>query len=423
MDRRIKELVDLTKKKFGLDNYYLKQHSFYRNVNIFNKTIYTLCMEWFPNHIIEQEDDESNPEGAAVIEINLHTRKFERVIFVMGKTYAKDGITFANLNLNNMINWIEYETGLTYGKQFQLDKQEEGAFRFRECIDGVAVSPSGYIEVNVNQEGDLTLYRVSGQFPSKEMVKEEAYTLTLDMIEHLAKEQLQLVEFPSYDQEKMIPVYAVEEIYVENDGMLTIPFEFITDVRSYLKIDKIMNWNESINVPFERKEIGWIEDVTTEQAFSAEPSPDTFPITKAEEDRCVMTVKDLLRQEYPNDTGKWILKTLHRDKGYIHATLRAKRQENRVFQRKIKVMIDANSFQAVNYIDNKSMLEMFEEFQVPDNGMITKEEAYEKIKELFELKPYYVYEFKQNQYILCGKLDCQYGVNASNGEVIALADL
>ena len=37
------------------------------------------------------------------------------------------------------------------------------------------------------------------------------------------------------------------------------------------------------------------------------------------------------------------LKTLHRDKGYIHATLRANKQDNRVFQRKIMIMIDAKS--------------------------------------------------------------------------------
>ena len=27
---------------------------------------------------------------------------------------------------------------------------------------------------------------------------------------------------------------------------------------------------------------------------------------------------------------------------------------------------------------------------------VNREEVYEKLKELFELKPYYVYEFKQN---------------------------
>lgn len=30
-------------------------------------------MEWFPNHVTEQEDDGSNPDGTAIIEINVAT--------------------------------------------------------------------------------------------------------------------------------------------------------------------------------------------------------------------------------------------------------------------------------------------------------------------------------------------------------------
>lgn len=48
MDVRIQELIDFTKTKFGLDNYYLQRHQFYRSVNIFNETDYILSMEWFP---------------------------------------------------------------------------------------------------------------------------------------------------------------------------------------------------------------------------------------------------------------------------------------------------------------------------------------------------------------------------------------
>lgn len=86
-------------------------------------------------------------------------------------------------------------------------------------------------------------------------------------------------------------------------------------------------------------------------------------------------------------------------------------------------MIDPKSLQTVNYIDNKTMLEMFDKFQAPEKVTVTKIEAYERLKELFELKPYYVYDFEQRQYKLCGKLDCQYEVNASSREVIALDDM
>lgn len=141
-------------------------------------------MEWFPKHATEPTDDDSNPEGAAVIEINVATRKFESVIFVMGKTFAKDRVMFADLDTKTIIKWIECETGLTYRKQFQLHKESEGELHFKECYEGVAVSPSGFIDVKFNQEGKLTSFSVHGQFPSKEMVKEETYTLTLEAVEH-----------------------------------------------------------------------------------------------------------------------------------------------------------------------------------------------------------------------------------------------
>lgn len=57
-------------------------------------------------------------------------------------------------------------------------------------------------------------------------------------------------------------------------------------------------------------------------------------------------------------------------------------------------------------MDSKLILETFDDFQTPDQVTITKEEAYEKLKSLFELKPYYVYDLKQKQYVLCGKIDC-----------------
>ncbi|WP_066305748.1 hypothetical protein [Bacillus sp. FJAT-29814] len=423
MDSRIQELIEITKEKFGLGNYYLKRHGLSRKVNFFNDTSYTLWMEWFPNHEMEQEDDDSNPEGTASIEINVNTRKFESAIFVLGKTYAKDGITFANLDTKKIIEWVEQETGLLYGKQFQIQKEDEGELQFIECFEGVALSPAGSIEVKFDSEGKLTSFSAYGQFPSKELIREENYSLSLEKIELIAREQLKLIHCPSYEQERLIPIYAVEEIFVENDGESTIPFEIMADVNSYLKINKTIHWDEPLDRPFDRKEIKWIEEVSADEAFSLEPSPETFPITKVEQEKCINEVTNFLRQEYPNDTGKWVLKTLHREKGYIHASLRANKKSQHVFQRKLMVIIDTNNLRAVNYMDNKLMLDMFKQFQTPDPIMISREVAYEKLKDQVELKPYYVYDFGRKQYVLCGKLDCQFGVNASSGEVIALDDL
>ncbi|MFD1779412.1 hypothetical protein ACFSFW_12090 [Fredinandcohnia salidurans] len=422
MDERTQELVDFTREKFGLSDYYLETYSFNRSVSIFNETIYTLSMEWFPNHCVGQEYEDENPDGTAVITIDVKSRNFESVIFVMGQTFATNGVTFTDKN--DIIKWIEQETGLAFEQQFQLHKEEEGELHFKECIDGIAVSPSGMIQVNFDQDGRLTLFSAHGHFPAKEMVKIEPFTLAFEKIEDIAKEQVKLIESPLMEQQRLISAYAVEEIYVRNDQKDTIPFEVIVDVRGYMKIEKTLDWDEPIeDSSFERKEITWHEEVTAEQAFLGEPSPDSLPITEAEQKKCMTEVRDFLRRVYPSDSGVWMLKSLHRDSGYIHAIVRANKQDQRVFQRKINVMIESENIEAVNYKDNQMMLEMFDEFEEPEKVVISKNEAYEKIKEKFELEPYYVYDFDHNQYVLCGKIDCQFAVHASTGKVLPLDEL
>lgn len=233
--------------------------------------------------------------GAAGIEINVKSRKFTRAIFAGGISYAEDGVKFSHLNMEAIIKWIEDKTGLMYGIQFQLKREQEGELTFMACLDGVNVSPPGYIDIKFNEEGKLTLFSINGQFPSKEPVKEENYSLSLDQLEDLKMEQLKLIEYPSYEQKKLYPIYGLEEIFVTNDGGATIPFEFFADERYFLTMEQTIFWDEPINEPFQAKEIKWIEDILAEQAFSCEPSPDSFPITGEEQEKCIKAVTDFLR--------------------------------------------------------------------------------------------------------------------------------
>lgn len=420
MDARVQELIDFIRTKFGLHHYDLKRHRFARHVNLFNQTVYTLSMEWFPDPIIAQEDEDLNPDGTAVIDIDVKSRRVQNVIFVGGKTYARGGIAFAGLDKNGMIQWIEQETGLTYGLHFQLEREEPGAFNFQACFDGIPVSPPGFIELRWDPNRNLTLFSVSGPFPSEEMVREESYALSLEKVEHLTKDQFRLIELPSYEEKRLVPVYALEELFVTNDGSSTLPFGLIENAGSFLEIDNILSWNKPLALPFESQALSFTENITAEQAFTGEPHPDSLPITKPEQEQCVEAVRDFLRRVYPNDSGKWRLHTLHRENGYIHATLRESRPEARALPRKLIVMIDAEHFQAVNYMDNQVLLEIFGPLQAPEKVKIKKEEAYEKIKDGIELKPFYVYDFTQKQYVLCGKFDCGAVVNAASGEVLAL---
>lgn len=421
MDIRIKELVDVTQQTFGLDNYYLQSHEFYREVTMLGGTDYFLSMEWFPSHVTEWKED-CNPEGTAVITIDLQSRNYKSVIFVDGKTYA-NGTPFQHIDLNGVIQWIEAEEGIVYGKQFHLMKEQAGEYHFAECIDGVPVSPGGQMELRFDPEGRLTFYSVYGQFPDSSLLQEENYSLTLKAVEPLARKQLQLKEYPVNEEQHLLPLYGIEEIYITNDGTATIPFELITGARARLNIDQVMHWEQPNMEPLEKREMCLHEAVTIEQAAAREPHQDSFPITDAEQAKCIAAVEAGLSQIYPHDSGKWMLKTLHRERGYIQGILRLKAPSKSVFQRKILLFINAQHYNVINYMDNKTLLNMFDEFQIEGDIAVSHDEAYDKLKGWLELTPVYVYDLGQKKYVLCGKLDCQFAVKASNGEVVELDSL
>ncbi|MBH0157288.1 hypothetical protein IHV10_12985 [Fictibacillus sp. 5RED26] len=421
MDSRIQAFVDQAKTTFGLGNYYLHHHSLWRNVNHFNETSYTLCLEWFPNGT-ESDEDGSNPDGTASIEYDVNTGKLKNAIFVMGETYAQDGITF-NGGTEEVIKWVEQETGIRYKEQLQIHNVTENEIEFRSFIDNIPISPSGMIEVKWNEKRQLTFFSVHGEYPTGDQVLRETYNLSLEKAEHIAKEQVKRLEFPSFEQKKLFAVYAVEEIYIRNNDLTNKSFEMLQDGGTSKKVNHILLWDEPISGAFERKEIDLQEEITVNEAFSCTPSPTTRPITEEDEKKCVEAVERLLRQEYSEESGIWRVTTLHRDKKFLVATLGTDQHETRVFKRKLSVFLDPHSMDVVNYIDNQFMLEMYNSFEAPGEVAVTQDEAYEKLKGLFELQPFYVYDDEQKQYILCGKLDCHHGVNAETGEVVLLDDL
>ncbi|MBD3109281.1 hypothetical protein IEO70_13090 [Bacillus sp. AGMB 02131] len=424
MDKRIKELVDFTREKYGLYNYVLHTFSIHRNITIFKETVYSLNMEWFPNSAKDWDNEEENPDGSAYIELDMQTRKVKSIVFGGGISFV-NSLKFDVDNKNEIIKWIERETDLRYGEQFLLRKEEDREFQFNDCIDGVKVSPSGSIDFRLDEEGRLTFFSVYGHFPSKELIKQETFKLSLDQLQELAKEQLKLVEFPSEEQKQLVPAFAIEEIYVRNDGLSTLPYQFIVDERTCLHLDQGMEWDCRAEEPFHGTIISLIEDdVSLEQALRCEPHPDLQPITEEDIQQCIISIQKFLSQEYSDDSGKWVVSTLYRDKGYLHATLKTKGQNQRVFNRKIKLFIDQNTYEVLNYMDNDFLInEMYKDLQQAEEVKVTKEEAFEKLKDFVTLTPYYVYDFEEDLYYLCGKLDCPQAVKASNGEVVLLDDL
>lgn len=417
----IQEIIQASQHKFGLEDYRLHTQELYREVNLFNETTYYLSMEWYPPNVKESVDEDTNPEGTAVISYDLTVGQYTSVIFVQGKSYANSP-SYPNIDLEGIIAWIERDTEFVYGKQFQLSRHHNSQYIFYECVDGTPVSPGGHIEIHFDEAGKLVQYSKYGFYASKSLIQKETFTLSLEQVEPLAKQQLKLLEYPVYEEQRLLPLYGIEEVYVTNDGASVIPFDFIIHSGSQLNIDKVIEWEQASTQPFEKVDIEWQKTITVEQAVACEPHPDSFPITEAEQEKAVTAVIEGMSQLYPNDSGQWVLKTLHRHQGYMEAVLREQTPSKRVFQRKLVLFIDAQRFVAVNAMDNLPFIEMFDDFQAADEVIISQDDAYVKLKEkgFIDLTPVYVYHPEQKKYVLCGKLDCQHAMDATSGEIVEL---
>ncbi|QDX95090.1 hypothetical protein EEL31_10995 [Brevibacillus laterosporus] len=424
MDKRLQEIINATSEKFGLQAYHLHTSRLYTTVDTIRGTTYQLSMEWFVNGVTERTEEDLNPSGTAVIEYDISSKRYNSVIFVGGETFATSSSRFATIS--EVIEWIEKETGLRHKEQFILNgrKQPSTTYNFIACHNGIPLSPGGMITVAHNDAGQLIDFSVSRSFPVKETIKEEPYTLTLDAdVLRIADEQISLIEFPSTEENKWVPAYALEEIYITNDLSATYPFEFLVDNRFRLDIDHIFQWKTPLTLTYEEQKLSLFqnqEEVTAEQAFSNESHPDMLPITLDEQQQAIHAISDFLRSIYPTESGRWRLTYLYRQNNYIQAVLRPV-SSTKVISGKIVVFLDSKQLQIVSYFDNQFFWkEVYENLEQAEPITIEKEIAFEKLKQHITLTPMYVLHPDGTHYVLCGKLDCDYGVLASSGDVILL---
>lgn len=418
MNERVQKLINDTQEALGLGDYYLKRHHFFREVN-FKRTAYILNMEWFPKNA-ENTDDDLNPAGTASIDINFHTKAVKQIVFVQDISFADKSI-YPTTDKESAIEWVEELTGLTFGRQFLIDVEEDNRLRFRAAVDNIPIWPSGTIEVKFNDEAALTLFSIDGNFPNEEQIQWEPFGLTPDKFEPFAHEQCKLLKVPDDEQGKWVQVYGIEELFITNDGSETFPFADVAN--SYVTINKMMTWEEPVSGEFEKTDVDFSPEVTIEDALANEPHPDTLPLTEYEIDTCISRVLYFMRMEYPDESGKRKLSSLYLKDGYIIAEIRRVQDLNPSMDLKIKLIIERESCTAMNYFDQDALLGAFEYFEEAGEPIVAQEEAFAKLREHLELEPVYVFDRDKNMYIMCGKLDCAFAVDAVTGEVISLSTI
>lgn len=414
MNSKVKERMEQIKERYGLDKYRFHSYDIYRYVTAHCETEYILSTEWIPDHEEGVRDGETLPEGAAVVEVNLHSDKLKRLVFVEGKSFAEPtGINPEEIE--EVISWIEEQTGLIHNQQFHLKSQSGSSYVFQECLNGVRVYGGGTIEVTFNSEGELVLFSVTGSYPDEDLVQKEPFTLQLEEVLDIAYEQFQYFEYPMIKRKQWIPLYGLKEAVLITNQEKNL---FVPDDQSCIQMDELLSWDTPIQQPFTSRKSVLEPHFSFEQAVAREPHPDLTPLTDNERQECLVSVTDVMRQAFSDESGKWKLVKLYRDRGNIAAVLKPVQPDRKLFSRKIIMIIDPETFSVLHYMDTGAFQQAYEDFEHVPSPKMTIEEAWKKVKPELELKPVYVYHRDEQQYILCGKIDCSSAVDVSTGDII-----
>jgi hypothetical protein len=421
-DVRLQRLAERCRECLGLGAYELHAFRLHpeRGVRGF---IPVLVMEWFPKGVEMSGEEGINPEGTAVVEADLRNGRLRRVVFVGGKTWA-DKLRFRRDGGEQLIGWLERETGLEYERHFRLKRHEENEFVFAAHIHGIPLSPAGRIDVKLDDQGRLVLFSVYGEFPDDRLIRMEDESLSFDPdVERLAYAQLKLVTMPLVKRKRWARVYAMEEILVSRDKRTLLPY--LMEERTAVPVDRVLEWREPLQEPFHGRPLfPRREDWTVEQALALAEQEAPYALPEPVIDAAIEQVTAFLRKKYPQDSGKWRLKAVTRDASFLIADLRPSRADDAVPEHKLRVFLDAGNGEVLHYLDNGSLRSEIGASLAPPNPVaVTKEEAFARLRERMTFSPVYAYDPSLRQYRLCGLLDCACGVMADSGEVVELDDL
>lgn len=418
MRKKLNEIAEEMKRKFGLQNYTLERMHLHREIGTDRRTHYTYNMEWFPKGYGPEEEG-VNPEGAVSIDVDLHTHELKTLIFVGGKSYA-DSIKLEKED--EVIRWVEAETNLIFGEHFHSVNREDGHYHFVAAVDGIRIVPYGSIEVRLDEDGKLVFFSIYGHFPNKDKVEKEPYSLTLDNIREIVMEQLLLIKFPVNKEKRMVYAYAIEEIYVTNDGRKLRPF-LLSEALNHVQVDETITFDKPLDEPFHEQKVELTDEVSLDQAIHQEPHPDLASITKALIEKANNAIERFMRMKYPADSGAWTWKSIGYQNGYLVASLEEKDYADDFLQKKLKLFLDSEGEQVLNDMDNHFLHELVEDFEGAPETKVTKQEAFESLEDEFSLTPAYVYDEETGKYQLCGMLDCTYAVEGHTGQVVPLDSL
>ena len=88
MDARLQKIADDIKVRFGLELYSLETYSLHKERDSKGEAYYKFNMEFFPNVISNELEEDLNPKGTVIVDYNIQQEIVESVIFVENKSFS-----------------------------------------------------------------------------------------------------------------------------------------------------------------------------------------------------------------------------------------------------------------------------------------------------------------------------------------------
>ncbi|MFC4600297.1 YcdB/YcdC domain-containing protein [Cohnella hongkongensis] len=395
-----------------------------------NHTEYRIELEWFPE--AGQGEDERNPPGAVMVELDRRTRALRSFHIVRyGDANMMQGTACITQQQAKALalQWVERFAGLTEeAGNLELvhanDKEEAAVFSFRQTLDGIPFYPPMPIQVKVAWNGqvvafsnyfvhmsqDITIHNSPQSPPSAEQEREVALAA------------FELIYAP---ESRELPAwfYGVGETFLNTATGETMPYELHAPFLGQPPLDRRLLWEhkpgarETNLEPFQPpSSIGErvMQHVSSSERYDGvidwnAVHPDAVPIRSEELERIYEAVCEWGSRMYPEESGQWKITRVLRKSGIIMAILE-RYDAGYTAAFRVKVMVDSESF---NVISDMRIGHLPKE--APD--VMDKEQAFQRIAASVISKPYLVWHSQKRSYQFMHMIDCPSMVDARSGEV------
>lgn len=416
MDKRIETVLEEVKTSLGLKQFVLHTHSLSlsKEMSAFGGFDILLTADWLPPAAKAPKGDDILPDGSVSTRYSLRYQQLQNAS-TQGEQSFADPIA---ANEEEFLTWMQQQTGFGSGNTIVLTN------RTRNGIDGdvlhqqIPVQSDGFLELQWDESGRLLECILPILGTNK--FEEGPFSMTLEAIEPLVRQQLTAVRLPIEDEARFSDYYAIDEVFVAQDGMV-LPYYPEEQSAHYPR--QVLQWKTSSSLQFDKMSLQpFSSEVSSEEAFAILNHPKNF-LTEDAVKLCIQSATEFLSAKLPKESGEWEVYRVMQQPGNIEVVCRKLGEIGGPLRREILIMLSKDTYEVMNFMDSTELEHLFEGFTQPRVKTVSQEEAFEKMISYITLEPRYVYHQLSGTYKLCGLLDAEECVDAGTGELKLLNDL